>query len=224
MPGPAKQPAAKRLWSRVEKTETCWLYGGKKYGNHYAQLFGDDGKNTTAHRLSYLIHCGAVPRGKFVCHRCDVRNCVNPAHLYAGDHEDNNRDRVLRGKCGGALLRLRGIEIKRAGTRPGNRKLSLDDRKRCAALYASGKHTQKQLCKAFKVSQATVSAIIRGKRNMGAEVPVTKRTGFYRRKFAITMPDEVRELYATGQFTQQQIADRFGCSQDYVSRLVRRTL
>jgi transcriptional regulator with XRE-family HTH domain len=31
----------------------------------------------------------------------------------------------------------------------------------------------------------------------------------------------MRALYETGQFTQQQLAERFGCDQTYVSLIVR---
>src|SRR6185436_17866061 len=95
--GPKPLPADQRFWRRVEKIDGgCWLWCGQRFPNRYAQMLTDERFNTTAHRFSYLLHGGEIPAGMFICHRCDVRNCVNPAHLYVGTHEDNNRDRVER--------------------------------------------------------------------------------------------------------------------------------
>ena len=51
----------------------------------------------TAARASWIIHRGNVPKGMFILHRCDNESCVNPEHLYLGDHGDNMVDiRALR--------------------------------------------------------------------------------------------------------------------------------
>ena len=59
--------------------------------NGYGQIkVGNTMRN--AHRVSYEIYNGHVPEGLHVLHRCNTKCCVNPAHLYAGTHQDNMDD------------------------------------------------------------------------------------------------------------------------------------
>ncbi len=49
-----------------------------------------------AHRLSWEFHRGEIPKGMFICHKCDTRACVNPDHLFVGTLQDNKRDEVTK--------------------------------------------------------------------------------------------------------------------------------
>jgi hypothetical protein len=55
--------------------------------------------------MSYLLFVGEVPKNRSVLHHCDVRECVNPKHLYLGTHEKNMQDMASRGRSG-----VRGIK------------------------------------------------------------------------------------------------------------------
>ncbi|MHB8742598.1 MAG: HNH endonuclease signature motif containing protein [Sulfuricaulis sp.] len=89
-----------RFWSKVEKSDGCWLWRGaiipKGYG--YFHVGGRLGQNLGAHRVSWRITNGEIPKGMFVLHKCDVRNCVRPEHLWLGTAMDNTKDMVAKGR------------------------------------------------------------------------------------------------------------------------------
>lgn len=224
MPGPKRVPLSERFWKRVVKDESgCWLFGGRTFGNKYGQvsLGGHLAPNVQAHRYSYEIHKGEIPRGKYVCHTCDVRNCVNPDHLYLGDHEDNNRDRKERGRSKRGKA-PKALPLAREGERAFNRAITLKGREMVKAQYATGKWTQAQLAKAWRVSQGTISAIVRDAKNMGAGGDGKKRSGHFRNKISADDREEIARLYLAGGVTQKHLAERYGIDQTYVSVLIKR--
>lgn len=89
----------KRFMERVEFVpfSTCWYWTGSLFSNGYGQT-QYEGKNQKAHRVSYMIHKGAIPEGMCVCHTCDEKTCVNPNHLWLGTHLDNMRDKMKKGR------------------------------------------------------------------------------------------------------------------------------
>lgn len=91
-----------RFWARVQKNpgpDACWLFTGAKCcpGGHI-YFAREDGSRVSAHRFSYQLHRGAIPKGKVVMHTCDVARCVNPAHLRVGTQKENVHDAIQKGR------------------------------------------------------------------------------------------------------------------------------
>jgi hypothetical protein len=90
-----------RFWSRVKKTDTCWLWTGTVNSRGYGTLGVKAGQKwlpMKAHRMSYELTHGPIPAGIGIDHRCRNRLCVNPDHLRLATSKQNNenldRDRV----------------------------------------------------------------------------------------------------------------------------------
>lgn len=89
-----------RFWSKVRKTETCWLWTAFTDGDGYG-TFRLNRRSYRAHRLAYEDAKGQIPEGLVIDHLCRVRNCVNPDHLEAVTSVEN----VMRGDTLGARNR-----------------------------------------------------------------------------------------------------------------------
>lgn len=93
--------AIKRFWDKVKigAPEECWEFQGGKVGSKGVYGgFSFQGTTIRAHRYSYMISKGKIPEEMLVCHTCDNPICVNPNHLWLGDHLSNNRDRHAKGR------------------------------------------------------------------------------------------------------------------------------
>ncbi len=102
-------PPADRFWSKVNKTESCWLWTAASSNKGYGVFGADDQRRILAHRYSWELAHGPIPDGLLVCHRCDTPLCVRPDHLFLGTYEENMADckakgRTARGARSGARL------------------------------------------------------------------------------------------------------------------------
>lgn len=100
MGGPLRE-----FWSRVDKTQPparpdlgpCWLWTDNKFNTGYGQLMVE-GRVIGAHRRAWILTHGPIKEGLCVLHKCDVRACCNPDHLFLGTKGDNIRDCAAKGR------------------------------------------------------------------------------------------------------------------------------
>jgi len=90
---------AESFWSRVEclSSSECWLWRGATSSKGYG-VVSWNGKDKFCHRLAWELSFGSIQEGLFICHKCDVRLCCNPQHLFSGTASDNQQDAALKGR------------------------------------------------------------------------------------------------------------------------------
>lgn len=153
-----------KFWSRVDTSGDCWLWTGYLMPNGYGSI-RLAGKTHYGHRLSYTIAHGTIPEGMDVCHRCDNRRCVNPAHLFLGTAQENMDDAVQKGRM--ASGERHGLtkhpERRVRGVTHGMAKLGENQVREIRARHERGE-TQAALAEAFGVSFQNIHLIVRRKK------------------------------------------------------------
>lgn len=125
-----------------------WKYGRGSHG--YGDVTCETGKDM-AHRLSYKRFHGEIPIGMDICHRCDVRLCYHPAHLFLGTRMDNVQDMISKGR----KVIIRGESAAKA-------KLTDSQVIEIRALHSGGMN-HCEIAKMFPVDRRTVGNIVRRK-------------------------------------------------------------
>lgn len=98
------QEVAQRIMARVSDkvmpiTESgCFVWLGSCGNSGYGKARNGKNKDISLHRAAYIAAHGSIPKGVCVLHRCDVRSCLNPNHLFLGTKSDNSKDMVVKGR------------------------------------------------------------------------------------------------------------------------------
>lgn len=142
----------KRFWSKIRKTRGCWWWTASTNPSGYGQLrFGKELKS--AHRISYELTNGKIPKGLFVLHKCDNPSCVRPDHLFLGTPADNMRDMIN----------------KHRGNKPFGEnhyfaKISEKDVIEIKRKYSLGNISTRKLATQYNIGKSQIHAIIVGKK------------------------------------------------------------
>lgn len=158
------RPLADRFWSRVDQNgpppehipglDGCWLWTGALDPVDGYGRIGDNGRTRTTHRVAWnLTHGAFPPKGLCVLHRCDVRLCVRPSHLFLGTLADNTADMFSKGRQG--VEKVMGSDHYRA-------KLVESNIPEIRRLVAAGR-TYAAVGQRFGVSKYTISNVIAGR-------------------------------------------------------------
>ncbi|MCU1338816.1 MAG: hypothetical protein JWO19_4397 [Bryobacterales bacterium] len=86
-------PIEERFWQYVEKTDGCWNWTANRDRDGYGLIKGIlDGRRTTlvAHKVSFALSGGVIPKGCQLDHLCRNPRCVRPEHLEVVTGRENN--------------------------------------------------------------------------------------------------------------------------------------
>lgn len=120
----------------------CWVWTRAKSAGY--GVFRANWKLIHAHRHSWELSNGPIPKKMCVLHRCDNPSCVNPAHLFLGTMSDNTQDMIKKGRH-----KTQCAEVKIAA------KLSRAEVLEIRSSVLSGVSAARK----FKVSPSTISQI-----------------------------------------------------------------
>lgn len=130
MKRPRRQPAEERFWSKVEKSDGCWIWKAQRDKDGYG-CFKAGGKMYRAHRYAYELTYGIQLGSNYGCHSCDNPSCVRPDHISPGTAKDNFDDAYQKGRATPLIRANKRVEIDPTDiTGPGGPGVPGDDRPR----------------------------------------------------------------------------------------------
>jgi|SRR5581483_10008376 len=152
--------------SDVEKLpwSGCWIWMRGLSSTGYGDV-NREGKHQPAHRYVFSKLRGAIPEGKHVCHSCDVRECVNPEHLFLGTNTENILDSVRKGRRKGITRRRptfpNGYKAQSEDTKARRRKLNHLQAAEIYRRYEAGGISLRNLASLYGVNNVTIWNLIR---------------------------------------------------------------
>jgi hypothetical protein len=152
--GAIRDDWAERFLAKIDMgaPDECWEWRGDRAPFGHGRLTHAK-RQVLAHRLAYALWNGDLPADAFICHHCDNPPCCNPAHLYAGTHRQNMRDKVVRGRTSS-----------NPGESNGYARLTDEEVLMIRSDWATGRWKQRELAARYGTSQANVWQIVNRKK------------------------------------------------------------
>jgi hypothetical protein len=155
-------------WTCVNTTPDangCWLWRRTITAGGYGVVALSGGRQIFAHRISYEIHHGPITKGMDICHRCDVRQCSNPAHLFMGTRQQNVDDAKSKGRLSAQTATLKRLWatkwcVTKRGENNTSCKLTEDKVLEMRRLYKKGVFGFKKLSEMFGISHGVAQRVI----------------------------------------------------------------
>lgn len=132
----------------LQKADTeCWLWVKTISRSGYG-LIKTGRRLVLAHRLSYEVRHGVrLARTQLVCHKCDVRNCINPTHLFVGTWRDNAQDMIQKRRH-------------KFGEEHHHAKLTWDDVIAIRETHSKGLMSSTELAAKYEMCRRQINAIV----------------------------------------------------------------
>lgn len=148
-----------RIASKIELGDDgCWNWTACRDRQGYGGT-SVAGRRWLAHRLVYTLMIGEIPPGLEVDHLCFVRHCVNPAHLEAVTHAENDRRRSEHQ----TVCRRAGHSL----VDPSNVRLDSRGQRNCRKCNAAQQRTRYATDPAFRASVAAYGRVWQARRKHG---------------------------------------------------------
>jgi len=150
------QTLADRLLAHAQRAESgCLLWTGWKTNRGYGLISNGpmhERRQVTTHRAAFTVWIRPLRDGEHVLHHCDTPACIEPTHLFAGDHSANMRDMIAKGR------RKHEVIPDQAGQAHSQTHLTNDDVRRIRSRRASGEPLL-SIAADYDISKGTVSNI-----------------------------------------------------------------
>jgi len=186
----------KRLWTGVDVQgdDECWFWKRCKAKDGYG-IFVRRRINYVATRIMYYHIHSVDPGNQHVCHKCDNPSCCNPKHLWLGTQRQNMLDSVDKGRA----------RDNQGEQNPRSRLTEHD-----ILMIRNSDRRAAELAKQFNVGQRQIYRIKNGEKWPNAGGPVRTRRPV--RKLTLSQIRDIRNLYATGEYTKSALGRQFGVS------------